>query len=111
MTFAWSLFLWAIPIKNNTDGALASGILSIIYGSNSTSSSFQQHTCHSNTLGVWEPIVLTLLGSKTAGGGSADLVIITSKSMLFLGLNDLMETKVLKKLNNTKLALVMSLKP
>lgn len=33
MTFAWPLFLGAMPIKNNTDGALVSGILSIIYGS------------------------------------------------------------------------------
>lgn len=38
------------------------------------------------------------------------LVIIISKSLSFFGLDDLVETKGLKKINKTKLALITSLK-
>lgn len=66
--------------------------------------SFMDQTQHC----AWEPAVLPLLGPKTVlCFFFPDLVIITSKSMLFFGLNDLMEIKVLKKLNNIKLALII----
>lgn len=52
--FCMAVFLGAMPIKNNTDGTLVSGILSIIYGSHTALPPIANNTPVTTTLLVSE---------------------------------------------------------
>lgn len=52
--FCMAIFLGAMPIKNNTDGTLVSGILSIIYGSYTALPPIANNTPVTTTLLVYD---------------------------------------------------------